>query len=93
MATTLTPTGLKTNDPGDNTWVDDQSDNMTLLNTTLLKPEGLADVDNTDFGANGQVIKRGPSTDHLIVAAPWSGDEITTTSTTTTSTTSTTTTV
>ena len=93
MSGTLVPSGLKWNDPGDSTWDTDENDNITLLNDTLLSPQGLLNTDQTYFGATQiQQILRFNGSDYDIVPAPWESDPLTTTSSTTSSTTSTSTT-
>ena len=90
MSGTLTPTGLRWNDPGDDTWDTDENANITDLNDTLLKPEGLADVDNTGFGTGFQdlVVRRNAGNNGFdVVSAPYVAEFVTTTTSTTTTTT------
>lgn len=86
MPTTLNPSGLIWNDPGDVTWYADQIANLERLNDTLLKPENLGDVDNTYFGGTPDQLIRKGSSDFEVQAAPWAGEDLTTTTSTTTTT-------
>lgn len=87
MSGTLSPTGLRWNDPGDPTWDADENLNIDDLNDDLLKPDGLADVDNTLFDTPEQIIRRDAGGDYDIINAPYASELMTTTTSTTSTTT------
>ncbi len=87
MSGTLTPTGLRWNDPGDSTWDTDENSNIQDLNDDILKPDGLADVDNTLFSRPEQIIRRDAGGDYDIINAPYASELMTTTTSTTSTTT------
>ena len=92
MGATLSPSGLKTNDAGED-FLTDENANITLLNNTLLKLSALADVDVTGI-SDDDVLQYNSGTTKWEPVAP-SGiytEPMTTTTTSTTSTTSTSTT-
>jgi hypothetical protein len=55
MASTLSPSGLKTTDYGESAWLAHHNDNWTRLNNTLLKLSALLDVDMSGL-ADGNIL-------------------------------------
>lgn len=91
MSGTLSPSGLKWNDPGEEDWEDDENDNITLLNGTLLKAESMLDVDDTEFATNKpeMLIREDGAGEFETVYAPYASEFMTTTTSTTSTTTTT----
>lgn len=69
MATVLSPSGLKTTDPGESDWDGHHDDNFTLLNSTLLKLSALFDVDTTGLN-DGDILVYNGTTEKWEPEAP-----------------------
>ena len=69
MSTTLTPSGLKTTDPGEADWYAEHDDNFQRLNDILLKLAALFDVDVTGL-SDGDILRYNSGTGKWEPEAP-----------------------
>lgn len=90
MSGTLSPSGLRWNDPGDTSWLTDENNNIIDLNDDLLKISALDDFSGTP--EQDHILKYNSGTgDFESTLAEYGYETITTTTTSTTSSTTTTT--